>query len=32
VAGMILSTEALVSDLADGHVVAAGSGARGMYD
>jgi chaperonin GroEL len=34
VAGMILSTEALVSDLADGHAVGAGAGAgaRGMYD
>ncbi len=32
VAGMILSTEALVSDLMDGHAVSAGSGAQGMYD
>jgi len=32
VAGMILSTEALVSDLAEGHAVGAGSGARGMYE
>jgi chaperonin GroEL len=32
VAGMILSTEALVSDLAEGHAVGAGSGARGRYD
>jgi chaperonin GroEL len=32
VAGMILSTEALVSDLAEGHAVGAGSGAQGMYD
>jgi chaperonin GroEL len=32
VAGMILSTEALVSDLAEGQVVGAGSGAQGMYD
>jgi chaperonin GroEL len=30
VAGMILSTEALVSDLANGHAVGAGSGAPGM--
>jgi chaperonin GroEL len=32
VAGMILSTEALVTDLMDGHAVGAGSGAQGMYD
>jgi chaperonin GroEL len=32
VAGMILSTDALVTDLADGHAVGAGSGAPGMYD
>jgi chaperonin GroEL len=32
VAGMILSTEALVTDLAEGHAVGAGSGAHGMYD
>jgi chaperonin GroEL len=32
VAGMILSTEALVTDLAEGHAVGAGSGAQGMYD
>jgi chaperonin GroEL len=32
VAGMILSTEALVTDLAEGHAVAAASGAQGMYD
>jgi chaperonin GroEL len=32
VAGMILSTEALVSDLADGHAVGVGSAAQGMYD
>jgi chaperonin GroEL len=32
VAGMILSTEALVSELADGHAVGAGSGAHGRYD
>jgi chaperonin GroEL len=32
VAGMILSTEALVTDLAEGHVVGAGSGAQGMYE
>jgi chaperonin GroEL len=31
VAGMILSTEALVSELAEGHAVGAGSGARGTY-
>jgi chaperonin GroEL len=32
VAGMILSTEALVSDLADGQGVAAGSGAQSVYE
>jgi len=32
VAGMILSTEALVTDLAEGHAVGAGSGAQGTYD
>jgi len=32
VAGMILSTDALVADLADGQAVGAGSGAQGMYD
>jgi len=32
VAGMILSTEALVTDLAEGHTVGAGSGAHRMYD
>jgi chaperonin GroEL len=32
VAGMILSTDALVTDLVDGHAVGAGSGAPGMYD
>jgi chaperonin GroEL len=32
VAGMILSTDALVSDVADGEAVGAGSGAPGMYD
>jgi chaperonin GroEL len=32
VAGMILSTEALVSDLAEGHAVGAGSGAQARYD
>ena len=32
VAGMILSTEALVSDSAKGHAVGASSGSRGMYD
>src|SRR5437868_6730798 len=32
VAGMILSTEALVTDLPDGQAVGAGSGAQGMYD
>jgi chaperonin GroEL len=32
VAGMILSTEALVSDLAESQGVAAGSGAQGMYE
>ena len=31
VAGMILSTEALVTDLMDGNTVGAGSGAQGMY-
>jgi hypothetical protein len=29
---MILSTEALVTDLMDGHAVAAASGGRGMYE
>jgi chaperonin GroEL len=32
VAGMILSTEALVTDLPEGHAVGAVSGAQGMYD
>src|SRR5579864_1318164 len=32
VAGMILSTEALVTDLEEGHVIAAASGSRGMRD
>ena len=32
VAGMILSTEALVTELMEGHAVGAGAGARGMYD
>jgi chaperonin GroEL len=32
VAGMILSTEALVTDLAEGHAVGANMGAQGMYD
>jgi chaperonin GroEL len=32
VAGMILSTEALVSDVVEGRAVLAGSGAQGMYD
>ncbi len=32
VAGMILSTEALVTDLPERHAVAAGSGAADMYD
>jgi len=32
VAGMILSTEALVTDRMEGHAVFAGSGAQGMYD
>src|SRR5579864_5024270 len=32
VAGMILSTEALVTDLVDGHTVGAASGAQGMYE
>ena len=32
VAGMILSTEALVTDLPEGQTVAAASGAQGMYD
>jgi chaperonin GroEL len=32
VAGMILSTEALVTDLAEGHAVSAASSGRGMYD
>ena len=32
VAGMILSTEALVSDLEEGDVAAAASGSRGMYE
>ena len=32
VAGMILSTEALVTDLPEGQAVGAGSGAHGMYD
>jgi chaperonin GroEL len=32
VAGMILSTDALVSDLMEGNAVGAGSGAQGMYD
>jgi chaperonin GroEL len=31
VAGMILSTEALVTDLMDGHVVGTGASAQGMY-
>src|SRR5690242_10757697 len=32
VAGMILSTEALVTDLEEGHVIAAAPGSRGMRD
>jgi chaperonin GroEL len=32
VAGVILSTEALVTELAEGHAVGAGAGARGTYD
>jgi chaperonin GroEL len=32
VAGMILSTDALVSDLMEGNAVGAGSGVQGMYD
>ena len=32
VAGMILSTEALVTELAEGQAVVAGAGARGMHD
>ena len=32
VAGMILSTEALVTELTEGHAVGAGAGARGTYD
>ncbi len=32
VAGMILSTDALVTDLAEGHAVGAASGAQRMYD
>jgi chaperonin GroEL len=32
VAGMILSTEALVTDMVAGHAIFAGSGAQGMYD
>ena len=32
VAGMILSTEALVTDLPERQAVGAGSGAQGMYD
>jgi chaperonin GroEL len=32
VAGMILSTEALVTDLPERHATAAGSGAADMYD
>jgi chaperonin GroEL len=32
VAGMILSTEALVTDLQEGHVIAAASGSRAMRD
>jgi chaperonin GroEL len=32
VAGMILSTEALVTELMEGHAVGAAAGARGMYD
>jgi chaperonin GroEL len=32
VAGMILSTEALVTDLPEGHAVGAVSGGQGMYD
>ena len=31
VAGMILSTEALVSELTEGQAVVAGAGARGTY-
>jgi chaperonin GroEL len=32
VAGMILSTEALVTELTEGHAIGAGAGARGTYD
>lgn len=32
VAAMILSSEALVADLAEGDAVAAASGGRGMWD